>query len=114
MLSLLTLFLILKTYLVSAAYVVIISVSYVFDLASGVGAAWNTANISKGSTVAIFGLGAIGLAVSENRFNYFAQHKIIYPTKLAIYKITINVVQRIARLLRVPGYEVQLGSSVLT
>jgi alcohol dehydrogenase len=33
-------------------------------LTSGVGAAWNTANVSMGSTVAIFGLGAVGLAVS--------------------------------------------------
>ncbi|KAG8081542.1 hypothetical protein GUJ93_ZPchr0179g33511 [Zizania palustris] len=29
----------------------------------GLGAAWNTANVSKGSTVAIFGLGAIGPAI---------------------------------------------------
>ncbi|OEL28146.1 Alcohol dehydrogenase-like 4 [Dichanthelium oligosanthes] len=34
-------------------------------ISTGVGAAWNTANISKGSTVAIFGLGAVGLAVAE-------------------------------------------------
>jgi alcohol dehydrogenase len=32
---------------------------------SGVGAAWNTANISAGNTIAIFGLGAVGLAVSK-------------------------------------------------
>ena len=32
---------------------------------SGVGAAWNTANISAGNTVAIFGLGTVGLAVSN-------------------------------------------------
>lgn len=31
----------------------------------GVGAAWNVANIQPGSTVAIFGLGAVGLAVAE-------------------------------------------------
>jgi alcohol dehydrogenase len=35
------------------------------SLTSGVGAAWNTANISTGSTVAVFGLGAVGLAVSK-------------------------------------------------
>jgi len=29
----------------------------------GVGAAWKTANVEPGSTVAIFGLGCIGLAV---------------------------------------------------
>nr|CAB3494988.1 unnamed protein product [Digitaria exilis] len=34
-------------------------------ISTGVGAAWNTANISKGSTVAVFGLGAVGLAVAE-------------------------------------------------
>ncbi|XP_031104429.1 alcohol dehydrogenase-like 1 [Ipomoea triloba] len=32
---------------------------------TGVGAAWKTAKIEKGSTVAIFGLGAVGLAVAE-------------------------------------------------
>ncbi|XP_038885201.1 alcohol dehydrogenase-like 7 [Benincasa hispida] len=32
---------------------------------TGVGAAWRTANVEKGSTVAIFGLGSIGLAVAE-------------------------------------------------
>ncbi|XP_022999708.1 alcohol dehydrogenase-like 7 isoform X2 [Cucurbita maxima] len=34
-------------------------------VATGVGAAWKTANVKKGSTVAIFGLGSIGLAVAE-------------------------------------------------
>lgn len=33
-----------------------------FDIL-GVGAAWRTANVEAGSTVAIFGLGSIGLAV---------------------------------------------------
>ncbi|KAK6131402.1 hypothetical protein DH2020_034845 [Rehmannia glutinosa] len=32
---------------------------------TGVGAAWKTANVEEGSTVAIFGLGSIGLAVAE-------------------------------------------------
>ncbi|KAL0557392.1 hypothetical protein IC582_005930 [Cucumis melo] len=32
---------------------------------TGVGATWRTANVEKGSTVAIFGLGSIGLAVAE-------------------------------------------------
>ncbi|WVZ58201.1 hypothetical protein U9M48_008490 [Paspalum notatum var. saurae] len=34
-------------------------------ISTGVGAAWNTANVSAGSTVAVFGLGAVGLAVVE-------------------------------------------------
>ncbi|KAJ4807104.1 alcohol dehydrogenase [Rhynchospora pubera] len=34
-------------------------------ISTGVGAAWNTANVTEGSTVAIFGLGAVGLAVAE-------------------------------------------------
>lgn len=33
-------------------------------LSLGLGAAWNVANISKGSTVVIFGLGTVGLSVS--------------------------------------------------
>lgn len=32
-------------------------------VSSGVGAAWNTADVKAGSTVAIFGLGSVGLAV---------------------------------------------------
>ncbi|KAL2957974.1 hypothetical protein AAZX31_18G181100 [Glycine max] len=34
-------------------------------VSTGVGAAWNTANVHSGSTVAVFGLGAVGLAVAE-------------------------------------------------
>ncbi|GLJ05282.1 hypothetical protein SUGI_0015260 [Cryptomeria japonica] len=34
-------------------------------LATGFGAAWNTANVQAGSSVAIFGLGTVGLAVAE-------------------------------------------------
>jgi Zn-dependent alcohol dehydrogenase len=33
------------------------------NLLVGVGAAWKVADVEKGSTVAIFGLGAVGLAV---------------------------------------------------
>ncbi|KAG5009994.1 hypothetical protein JHK87_018509 [Glycine soja] len=34
-------------------------------VSTGVGGAWNTANVHSGSTVAIFGLGVVGLAVAE-------------------------------------------------
>ncbi|OVA04712.1 Alcohol dehydrogenase superfamily [Macleaya cordata] len=34
-------------------------------VSTGVGAAWNTANVKSGSVVAIFGLGSVGLAVAE-------------------------------------------------
>uniref|UniRef100_A0A2N9IEM2 alcohol dehydrogenase n=1 Tax=Fagus sylvatica TaxID=28930 RepID=A0A2N9IEM2_FAGSY len=34
-------------------------------VSTGVGAAWNNANVKAGSTVAVFGLGAVGLAVAE-------------------------------------------------
>ncbi|KAK4390875.1 Alcohol dehydrogenase-like 7 [Sesamum angolense] len=34
-------------------------------VSTGVGAAWRSANVEAGSTVAIFGLGSIGLAVAE-------------------------------------------------
>uniref|UniRef100_A0A6N2N6D4 alcohol dehydrogenase n=1 Tax=Salix viminalis TaxID=40686 RepID=A0A6N2N6D4_SALVM len=34
-------------------------------LAAGLGAAWNVADISKGSTVVIFGLGTVGLSVAQ-------------------------------------------------
>ncbi|KAK2361075.1 alcohol dehydrogenase [Trifolium repens] len=34
-------------------------------VSTGIGAAWNTANVHAGSSVAVFGLGAVGLAVVE-------------------------------------------------
>ncbi|XP_014512028.1 alcohol dehydrogenase-like 4 [Vigna radiata var. radiata] len=34
-------------------------------VSTGVGAAWNCANVHSGSSVAVFGLGAVGLAVAE-------------------------------------------------
>ncbi|KAG7541931.1 GroES-like superfamily [Arabidopsis thaliana x Arabidopsis arenosa] len=34
-------------------------------VSTGIGAAWKVANVEKGSTVAVFGLGAVGLAVAE-------------------------------------------------
>ncbi|CAD6212365.1 unnamed protein product [Miscanthus lutarioriparius] len=34
-------------------------------ITTGVGAAWNSADVSAGSTVAVFGLGVVGLAVAE-------------------------------------------------
>ena len=32
---------------------------------TGLGAAWNTCNVEEGSTVAVFGLGAVGLAIVQ-------------------------------------------------
>jgi Zn-dependent alcohol dehydrogenase len=38
---------------------------------AGIGAAWKVADVEKGTTVAIFGLGAVGLAVSlEDSFRF--------------------------------------------
>jgi S-(hydroxymethyl)glutathione dehydrogenase/alcohol dehydrogenase len=34
-------------------------------VSTGIGAAWKVANVEEGSTIAIFGLGAVGLAVAE-------------------------------------------------
>ncbi|CAH2035021.1 unnamed protein product [Thlaspi arvense] len=34
-------------------------------VSTGVGAAWNSANVKEGTTTAVFGLGAVGLAVAE-------------------------------------------------
>ncbi|KAI0500829.1 hypothetical protein KFK09_019046 [Dendrobium nobile] len=53
-------------------------------VSTGVGAAWNTANVEKGSKVAIFGLGAVGLAVAEGARLKGAAHIIgidINPSK---------------------------------
>lgn len=35
---------------------------------TGLGAVWNTAKVEAGSTVAIFGLGSVGLAVSGDLY----------------------------------------------
>ncbi|CAI0377396.1 unnamed protein product, partial [Linum tenue] len=55
----------------------------------GVGAAWRKANVQKGSTVAIFGLGSIGLAVAEGARLCGAGRVIgidAYPEKLEMAK----------------------------
>ncbi|WOK98819.1 alcohol dehydrogenase-like 4 [Canna indica] len=58
-------------------------------ISTGVGAAWNTANVTEGSTIAIFGLGAVGLAVAEGA-RYKKASKIIgvdiNPEKFALGK----------------------------
>ena len=47
----------------------------------GLGAVWNTADLEEGSTVVVFGLGAVGLAVSffnsSSHFPFLECH--IYP-----------------------------------
>jgi len=37
----------------------------------GLGAAWNVADVSKGSTVVIFGLGTVGLSVSKGTEQFY-------------------------------------------
>ena len=39
------------------------------------GAAWNTANVQAGSTVAVFGLGSVGLAVSKSQSTFELKKK---------------------------------------
>lgn len=41
---------------------------FIWAMDEGLGGAWNTANVKAGSSVAIFGLGAVGLAVSWKVF----------------------------------------------
>lgn len=43
----------------------LLSVDLIF--VTGVGATWRAAQVERGSTVAVFGLGAVGLAVIINR-----------------------------------------------
>ncbi|KAF3327061.1 hypothetical protein FCM35_KLT07179 [Carex littledalei] len=47
-------------------------------ISTGIGAAWNTADIKEGSTVAIFGLGSLGLAVSFMFSLFFLWHQNSY------------------------------------
>lgn len=59
-------------------------------VSTGVGAAWNVANVQPGSSVAIFGLGAVGLAVAEGARVRGASKIIgvdINPTKFAKGKV---------------------------
>ncbi|XP_027932052.1 alcohol dehydrogenase-like 7 [Vigna unguiculata] len=58
-------------------------------VSTGVGAAWRTAGVEPGSTVAIFGLGSIGLAVAEGARLCGATRIIgvdVYPEKFEIGK----------------------------
>ncbi|XP_022946548.1 alcohol dehydrogenase-like 7 isoform X1 [Cucurbita moschata] len=58
-------------------------------VSTGVGAAWRTANLEKGSTVAIFGLGTVGLAVAQGARICGAERIIgidINPDKLTMAK----------------------------
>ncbi|XP_075486104.1 alcohol dehydrogenase-like 7 [Primulina tabacum] len=58
-------------------------------VSTGVGAAWRSANVEAGSTVAIFGLGSIGLAVAEGSRLCGAGRIIgidVNPTKFEIAK----------------------------
>ncbi|KAH9617275.1 hypothetical protein KSS87_018146, partial [Heliosperma pusillum] len=58
-------------------------------VSTGVGAAWKTAQVEEGSTVAIFGLGTIGLAVAEGARLCGAARIIgidVNPTKFEIGK----------------------------
>ncbi|XP_022999704.1 alcohol dehydrogenase-like 7 isoform X1 [Cucurbita maxima] len=58
-------------------------------VSTGVGAAWRTANVEKGSTVAIFGLGTVGLAVAQGARICGAERIIgidINPDKLTMAK----------------------------
>ncbi|KAF3533246.1 hypothetical protein DY000_02037771 [Brassica cretica] len=58
-------------------------------VSTGIGAAWRTADIEEGSTVAVFGLGAVGLAVGEGARLRGAAQIIgidINPDKFAIGK----------------------------
>ncbi|KAG6599115.1 Alcohol dehydrogenase-like 7, partial [Cucurbita argyrosperma subsp. sororia] len=58
-------------------------------VSTGVGAAWRTANVEKGSTVAIFGLGTVGLAVAQGARICGAERIIgidINPDKLTMGK----------------------------
>lgn len=59
---------------------------------SGLGAVWNTANVQAGSTVAVFGLGAVGLAVSFLRitFSVLGRHIIFFPGIASIYDVFLK------------------------
>ena len=68
----------------------------------GLGAAWNVADISKGSTVVIFGLGTVGLAVSIRRV--FSNKLSAVMIFLRIYSIFINYYKAsMIRLHKVPN-----------
>jgi len=69
----------------------------------GVGAAWRTAGVEPGSTVAIFGLGSIGFAVwtLSTLFFFFAT--------LVICAKMLNAIHWLHRLQREQDFVEQLG-----
>jgi hypothetical protein len=55
----------------------------------GVGAAWKTAGVEPGSTVAIFGLGSIGLAV------WISLTWLIISLTLWLFNLSIKIVHEV-------------------
>ena len=53
-----------KHTILSTILFIISPISYTI-LSTGLGAAWKTCNVEEGSTVAVFGLGAVGLAIIQ-------------------------------------------------
>ncbi|TKY57071.1 Alcohol dehydrogenase 7 [Spatholobus suberectus] len=72
-------------------------------VSTGVGAAWRTAGVEPGSTVAIFGLGSIGLAVRNPHSCVFFQYCVVY------YIETLIASDWFPRLLRELDFVEQLG-----
>jgi hypothetical protein len=65
----------------------------------GVGAAWKVADVEKGSTVAIFGLGAVGLAVrlltpffAINNFTLHPNNFTLIPTNPKIFILASHMI----------------------
>jgi hypothetical protein len=58
---------------------------------SGLGAAWNVADISKGSTVVIFGLGTVGLSVSMLVSNIYSINIFQIPVECTFISMMLTI-----------------------
>lgn len=89
-------------------YVNFVRVDNSCGLILGLGAAWNVANISKGSTVVIFGLGTVGLSVSIKSYTSFTvllsqNLESIYIILMSTFSIFFEV--RLHKVLKPEGHQ---------
>ena len=94
----------------SCPWTMVIFIVLIYRLTlEGLGATLNVAKPQKGSSVAIFGLGAVGLAVSDSFFFFF----FFWFLATVMKNLHWHIYLYIFRLLKVRELLELLGSSVL-
>lgn len=73
---------------------------------TGIGAAWNTADVKEGSTVAIFGLGSLGLAVSFMFSFLFLWHQNSYILMISDIHVQVAEGARLRGASKIIGVDI--------